>query len=63
MDLKSFYGTYKKVAAGLVAICGLINVVAVTAFTGGQADPVNFVLAAALLLLSCGLPIAIFFVN
>lgn len=59
MDLKTLYGTYKKIAAGLVVICGLINVAFVTVFAGGQAGPFNIALAVALLLLSCILPVAL----
>lgn len=59
MDLKNLYGTYKKVAVGLVVTCGLINAVLVTVFAGGPTGSFGIVLALALLLLSCVLPVAL----
>lgn len=56
MDLKRVYDTYKKIAAGLVIICGLVNAVVLAWFPNDLAGPSHLVLVVALLLLSCALP-------
>lgn len=59
MDLDSAYGAYKKTAVRVVVSCGLVNVVLMMAPAGGKTGPSNVILAAALLVLSCGLPVLV----